>query len=547
MSAFASWITCKSDEIAIDKGCYFDVRAADRVRVFASKFCRHSKGQWAGKSFEFLDWQWTRFIAPLFGWKMPDGSRRYRKFALGVAKKNGKSALLSVLSLYLLTKDDEPGAEVYSAAADRDQASIIYDEAANMVEASPALKARLKVRRSRKTIEYRETRSKFKALSSDVATKEGFNIHGLLFDELHAQSNPDLWDTLKYGGRARRQPILGWISTAGEYDESLLWFKEWERARAIQAGTAVDISTLAVIYEASPSDDWTKRETWEKANPSLGETVNVRQIEEECIQAQHNAADKSKFLRYTLNIATKSDSEWIDVAFWNACKSDFTPADLPGAKCYGGLDLASTTDLIAYVQVFDHEGIIYLWPTFWVPTRAVQAREKSNKQRYNDWIEQGYLVATSNEPVADYNVIRRDITKLCGKYPTDKVLIDKWNGTQLAYNLRTAFRKRGLTTKLQFATFNTRTVSAATKEMERLIIAGKLRHPGNPVLDWMFGNVIIKSDAFDNRMPDKSKSKDKIDGIAASVLALAVMIEEQKEKSAYERKKLQGTDDESKT
>jgi phage terminase large subunit-like protein len=517
--------------------------AADRVRHFCAHFLRHSKGQFAGKPFEFLDYQWSYIIAPLFGWKRADGRRRFRRSFVLQAKKNGKSTLLAALGLYLLCKDDEAGAEVYTAAADREQASIIYNESANMVDASPALKSRLKVRRSRKAIEYKATRSSYRALSADANTKEGFNIHALLFDELHAQPGRALWDALKYGGAGRRQPIYMAITTAGEWDEESLWWEQWKYAEGILNGSVIDPSYHAACWNAHPADDWTKEETWKKANPSYGVTIDPVEMAEECDAAQRNPAAKSSFLRYRLNVPTKAETEWLAIEAWNACAEKFTLRDLAGATCYGGLDLASTNDIIAYVEVFRKEDLIYLIPHFWVPQREVENRDKGNKQKYDKWVESGHLAVTSTEPVADYNVIRRDVIKRCRRVPTDKVLIDRWNATQLAYNLQKSLRRSELTTKLQFATFNTRTVSAATKEMERLILSTRLRHPANPVLDWMFGNVIVRQDALGNRMPDRSASKDKIDGIAAAVLALAVMIEEQRAASKYEKQGLHNADD----
>lgn len=464
---------------------------------------------------------------------MPDGTRRFRKIGLGVPKKNGKSTMLSALSIYLMLADGEGGAEIYSAAADRNQASIIYNEAASMVEASPHLSKVLKVRRSGKRIEHNASKSSYHALSAEAYTKEGLNIHGLLFDELHTQSNDELWNTLRYGGRARRQPMYWWISTAGEKDETSLWWDQWEQARAIQNSTAVDISYHGVIYEATAADDWTSEATWKKANPSYGITLQPRQIREEAEEAKRNPSAKMSFFRYTLNIPTAAESEWLPVEEWNQCGANYTLADLKGADCYGGLDLASTTDLIAYVMVFKKDGLIWLWPTFWIPSKQVKIRESSNKQKYNKWIEQGHLKAT-DDPVADYKVIRNDILTLLRKIETDKVLIDRWNATQLAKSLESGVKKKGLSTKVQYARYSTSTVSAATKELERLILSTRLRHPNNPVLTWMFQNVIIKMDTFGNKMPDKERSKDKIDGIAAATLALATMIEDAKVTSAYE-------------
>jgi phage terminase large subunit-like protein len=191
-AGWIDWVRSEADERAVLEGCYFDIQAAERVQTFFRKFLRHSKGQWAGKPFELLEWQWDRIVARIFGWKRADGTRRYRRGYIEVPKKNGKSTLFSGLSLYLLCGDGEPGAEIYSAAVDRDQASIVYNESANMVEASPAHSGRLQVVRSTKRITFPKTRSFYKALSADVPAKEGLNAHAVLVDELHAQKTREL-------------------------------------------------------------------------------------------------------------------------------------------------------------------------------------------------------------------------------------------------------------------------------------------------------------------------------------------------------------------
>lgn len=524
----------KNDAKAIELGYTFDETRAERVRDFCARFLRHSKGRWAGKPFTFLDWQYERIIRPLYGWYRPDGTRRYRRVGIGVPKKNGKSTLLSALGLYGLCADGEAGAEIYIAAGDREQAGIIYSEAANMVEASPALKKRLKVRRSGKRIMYNKTRSVLRALSSEASTKEGFNIHQLLFDELHTQPNRVLWDTLRYGGASRLQPIQFWISTAGEWDEESLWWEQWDYARKVQNDTIIDPHYLGVIYEATPDDDWTAEATWYKANPSLGETMSVTDMREACEEAKNNPAQKSAFLRYRLDVPTKSISEWLPREAWDKCAYQFDLVAMRGKKTIGSLDLASTRDLIAYVQLIEGgDGFYYVWPTFWCPKREIDDRDKSNKQRFSNWEKLGLLKVTTDEPVADFKVINNDIIRMNRRHPAKQIAIDKWNATQVAYSLRKKLKKTGSETTLTFARFNYATVSSGTKWLENIILSGKLRHPNNPILNWMFGNVLIESDAFGNRRPARHKVKDKIDGIAALILASSVLTAEETEESKY--------------
>ncbi|MBI1915324.1 MAG: hypothetical protein HYS12_11385 [Planctomycetes bacterium] len=250
-AGWEEWIRSAADERAVAEGYRFDLAAAERVRTFFRKFLRHSKGQWAGKPFELLDWQWQDVIGPLFGWKRPDGTRRYRRGYIEVPKKNGKSQLFSGLSLYLLIGDSEPGAEIFSAAVDRDQASIVFNEAANMVEASPTLLQRLNVVRSTKRIVDHRTRSFYKALSADVPAKEGLNAHAVLIDELHAQKTRDLWDTLRYAGASRRQPLHLSVTTAGFDRHSICW-EQHQYAQGVLHGLIEDLSFFGSLRAGRP-------------------------------------------------------------------------------------------------------------------------------------------------------------------------------------------------------------------------------------------------------------------------------------------------------
>lgn len=531
MSSVSSWVRNRSDEAAVDQGCWFDLAAADRVRYFFERFLRHSKGEFAGRKFELLDWQWDRLVAPAFGWRMPDGTRRFRRIGCGVPKKNGKSTLLSGVGLYLTLADGEPGAEVYTAAADRKQASIIFNEAANMVEASDALRRVMRVKRSSKTMWHRASQSTFEALSADVPTKEGFNIHGLLFDELHAQRTWDLWNTLKYGGASRRQPMLWWISTAGVVDLTSLWHTEWQRAKAIQDSRVVDISYLGVVYEADQSDDPYDEAVWAKVNPSYGVTISRRGMEEAATEARVSGLHENTFKRYRLNMPTKQTARWLPMDKWDLCATTWDDEELRGAKCYLGLDLASTSDLAAAVLLFRHGLKWRLLPKFWVPREALRTRELDNRTRLDHWVDEGWIQVTEGD-VIDYQVIRRAVNDLADLYDVREVAIDPWNATQIAVDLT------GDGHRVEYVRTGFASISAASKEFEKLVRGQQLEHPANPVLDWMVGNVAAEEDASGNIKPSKRRSGEKIDGVVASVIALARAIRDATKSSKYEAKGL---------
>lgn len=507
------YVRCPADERAVDDGCTFNQAAADRVRLFFSKFLRHSKGEWAGKPFELLDWQWEDVIRPLFGWKRPNGLRRFRKAGVWVPKKNGKSALCSAISLYMLIGDHEPGAEIYSAAADRDQASIVYNECANMVEASESLKSRLELVRSQKRIVHSLAKAWLKALSADVPTKEGLNWHLLIFDELHAQKTRALWDTLAYGGAARRQPLMLSISTAG-FDRDSIGFEQYSYAKSVIEDRVHDQAFFAYIAEAGEDEDWKSPEVWAHANPSLGATIQVDDLASDCREAQASPAKENAFRRYRLNQWTEQDVRWLSIDKWDACNAAVDLESLRDRECYAGLDLASTLDTTALVLLFPDDANGYdVMPFFWVPESAAKERERNNRTRYGEWIRRGHLLQTEGNAV-DYDLIRAKVNALREEYRIVEVAYDPWNGLQLATQLQgDGFDM--IQVRQGFAS-----LSEPTKELEKLVLGQRIRHGGHPVLRWHAGNVAVEMDAAGNLKPSKKKSTEKIDGIVALIIAL---------------------------
>jgi phage terminase large subunit-like protein len=509
-AGWMEWIVSEADERAVSEGCWFDLKAAERVRTFFRQFLRHSKGQWAHQPFELLDWQWRQIVAPLFGWKRADGTRRFRRGYIEVPKKNGKSTLFSGLSLYLLAGDGEQGAEVYSAAVDRDQASIVYNEAANMVEASPALSSRLRVVRSTKRIVFQKTRSFYRGLSADVPAKEGLNAHAILIDELHAQRSRELWDTLRYAGASRSQPLHLSVTTAG-FDRLSICWEQHEYATHVLSGLIHDSAFFPYISAAAQDDDWTDPEVWGAANPSFGITINQDQFAEDCQEARESPAKENSFRRYRLNQWTEQDVRWINMEKWDACAG--ITADLDKKECFGGLDLSSTTDLTAFVLVFPAEGWFDVLAWFWVPEEGAKRRERRDRVPYSQWIRDEYIEATPGEAI-DYDRIRQKVKELGEQYFIRSIAIDRWNATQLSTQLDgdgfeiVAFGQG-------FASMNW-----PTKKLEEIVLSGRLRHGGNPVLRWMAGNASLETDAADNWKPSKKKSRERIDGIVALIMGL---------------------------
>lgn len=505
---------------------YFDERAAEGAVRFFERVLRHTKGEWAGRPFALQEWQREEVIRPLFGWKRrADGRRRYKYAYLGWPRKNGKSSIASGLALLLLLADGEGGAEVYSAAADRNQASIVFDQAKAFVQESPLLQ---KTARPYKREILGPAHSKYQVLSADAYTKHGLNPHGVVFDELHAQPNRELFDVLRTGMGARRQPLFVMITTAG-FDMQSICFEQYEYARQVREGIVEDPEYFVHITEAEREDDWTDPAVWRKANPSLGVTVSEEFLAGECRRALASPGYQNTFRQLYLNMWVQQESRWLDMGAWMACGAALP--DLTGRTCYLGLDLASVGDVAAWVAVFPPEEEGEPWwiqPHFYVPGDNLAERGKKNLAPYGLWREQGYLTATEGN-VIDYGRIERDILAFAERHAVRQVGVDTWNAQQMAQNLAAA----GLETWAVRQTFAG--LSGATKELERLVLAQQVGHGGHPVLRWMVDNVTVVRDAAENIKPDKRKSRNKIDGVVATVMALdRAMRQEGAGNSVYE-------------
>ena len=356
----------------VDDAYYYDERSAEAAVRFFERVLRHTKGEWAGRPFTLQEWQRQDVIRPLFGWKRRrDGRRRYKYAYLGWPRKNGKSTLASGLALYLLLADGEGGAEVYSAASDREQARIVFDQAKAFVQESPLLQ---KTARALKYEIHGPSHGRYKVLSADAFTKHGLNPHGVVFDELHAQPTRELYDVLRTGMGARRQPLFVMITTAG-YDMESICYEQYEYARQVREGIVEDPEYFVHITEAEREDDWTDPAVWRKANPSLGVTVNEEFLRGECGRALASPAYQNTFRQLYLNQWVSQESRWLDMAAWNACNTPLP--DLKGRPCYLGLDLASVGDVAAWVAVFPPEGEGEPWwvlPRFYVPGDNVRER-----------------------------------------------------------------------------------------------------------------------------------------------------------------------------
>ena len=512
-------------------GYVWDERAATVAVAFFEQLLHHVKGKWAGETFGLLPWQRDGVIRPIFGWKRPDGTRRYRRAYIEIPRKNGKSTLAAGIALLMLFADGEPGAEIYSVAVDRDQAAIVFDVAKSMVESSPALQRLAEL--YRRSIVVPGTRSSYKVLSADAPSKHGLNAHGVIFDELHAQPNRELWDVLSTSMGARRQPLLVAITTAG-YDRESICYEQHTYARQILDGLIEDDTFFAYVAAADQDDDWTDPNIWAKANPSLGVTVSREYLETECRRAQQVPAYQNTYRRLHLDQWTQQESRWLDVAAWDACALPVDPAELAGRHCYAGLDLASTTDIAALALVFppedDGEPFQALL-RFWVPEENLLDRARRDRVPYDAWARDGLITATEGN-VIDYATIGAALVHLGEQYDIREIAFDRWGAIQMSQQLEAAgFTMVGFGQGFV-------SMSPPTKELLRLVLARKLAHGGNPVLRWMADNMVVRQDPAGNVKPDKSKSRERIDGMVALIMAVDRATRHETAGSVYESRGL---------
>ena len=517
------------DPFATAGDCTFDMDKAGFAVRFFEEACHHTKGAMAGKVLKLESWQ-RAIVGNLFGWVRPDGSRRYHEAFVLVPRKNGKTTLAAGIALFMLLADGEKGAEVYCAAADRDQALLVFGAAEQMVRANEEFKRHAKIYTAAKSIVFEANASALKAISAEANTKHGYNSHCVIIDELHAQPDRELVDVLITSTGARQQPLTLHITTA-DFDRPSICNEKRRYAIQVRDGVVDDPAFLPVIYEAAVDADWTSPKVWAAVNPNLGVSISREYLERECKRAQESAAYENTFKRLHLNITTQAEVKWLDIHRWDACRQD--DAMLDGRPCWVGLDLSSTRDLTAMVAVWpDEDGGYTVRPWFWCPQVTAGVRGRQDRVPYQDWIASKDIIATDGN-VVDYDVILEHVYQFAEQHQVMEVAVDRWNSTHLMTKLQEA----GITPVPYGQGFASMT--APTKEMEKLVAGGQLRHDGNEVLRWMVGNTTVEMDGAGNLKPNKNKSAEKIDGVVALIMGLGrAMIGEGQAGSVYDKRGL---------
>jgi len=504
----------------------YNAEVAERAVKLIGSF-KQTKGQWAGKPLLLEDWQKDQIIRPLFGTLNKDKTRQYRTCYVELPRKNGKSTAAAAIANYLLFFDGEIGAEIYSAANDRDQASIVFSEAAGMIEQEPRLLKLCDILRSVKRIVVPSMGSFYRAISAEAYTSWGYNPHGVIYDELHAAPSRELWDVLTTAGGTRRQPLIFVITTAG-YDRNSICWELHDYACKVRDGIIQDKTFLPVIYSAPEDADWTDENVWRQANPALGTFRNIDEMRILCERAQQVPALEMTFRRLYLNQWVNSAERWLSMESWDACNEPLRD-DLTGKPCYAGLDLSATTDLTALSLVFPaDDGSYDVIMRFWIPGDTAREKERKDRVPYTTWSKQGFIKLTPGN-VIDYKFIHQELRELREQYDIREIAFDRWGATKLSQEL--------IDDDFVMIPFGQgfASMSPPTKELMNLVLGKKIRHGGHPVLRWNVDNLVVNQDPAGNLKPDKAKSTQKIDGCVAMIMAIdRATRHAQPEKSVYE-------------
>ena len=490
---------------------YFDDMAAKKIVSFY-RLVKHSKGAMAGQSFELSDWQ-VFWVSVMFGWKRQNGLRRFQTVYFGVPRKNGKTTFAVPIGLYMMILDSEAGAEIYSAATKRDQARLVFDEAQRMVNSSPELKQVIKVQKHSLFVE--STATKFEALSSDAKSLDGLNPHCVLIDELHAHKTPDLYGVLETAIGARLQPLILSITTAGFVTIGIC-VDQRDYGRKVVQGLIEDDSFMFVDYGIDEGDDPFSEDTWKKANPNYGVSIEPETFRRTAKKAQNEVSFLNEFLTKHLNVWTTSVEAYFDMQKWDDCALDFDWDRFKQCtNIHLGMDLSETQDLCALVLVGNLDGRTLIFPKFFLPKDNIVTKSKKDGASYVAWQKAGYLTLLDGD-VIDYDYIYDYILEIDEEVDLEELVFDKWNARQLINNLD----KQTYITCVEFPQ-NMKFFSPILKEFVVMMHRKEIAHNNNKILNWNISNTTVITDPSGNVRPNKEKGANKIDGTVATLMALS--------------------------
>jgi phage terminase large subunit-like protein len=501
-------------------GARFDPARVDRI-LAAFKRLRHTQGQWARQPLTPDPWQVAYILAPVYGWVRLNDSGHWARIAriqyVELPRKNGKTTLAGGQAVYLMGADGENGAQVVAAAASKPQARFCFDPIKTVAQKSPGLKKNVTVMRDR--ILHPKSGSYFEVVSSLGDLIHGANIHGGVIDELHVHKTGGLVEAIVTGTGAREQPLIVIITTADDGKPNSVYAEYRLLIERLTRKVLVDYSMYGVIFAADPKDDPHAEATWRKANPGYGISPTKEFLQQASTKAKNSPAQLASFLRLHLGIRTKQVTKFITLAAWDANAGVVDEAELAGRQAFGGLDLASTSDVTALAWLFPAEDGTFdaIW-RLWIPEDNLEDLDRRTANNASAWVREGWLTLTPGN-VTDYDHIEAQIRRDLEVFDVQDVAYDRWNSSQMVNNLTA----EGV--PMSPIGQGYQSLTAPTKELQRLLLQGRkrgpvLRHGGNPVLRWMIDNLAVQTDAAGNVKPAKDKGADKIDGVAALVNAL---------------------------
>ncbi len=498
---------------------YFDRATMKLIWVFVEgdkesgwQGLKHFKGEWAGQTIRLEPWEWFVVLSLFCIKRKKTRKRKYRYGDVYVPRKNGKTTLAAVIALILLLIDGEPAAEVYSFAVDKEQAKICFDAAVQIATVSGLVPGEVQHYKHANTLVVEDTASVYKPLSKDTKNKDGLNPHGAIGDEAHAWKTFEIVEVIQTGMGARKQPLLFQISTAGT-DTTYPYFKHLEYLRQVLMGIVEDDSQFVLMYEPDDGDDWNSEDTWRKVNPNYGVSLSIEYMKDSYKKAKDKGGSTlAAFQTKNLNMWVDAPEVWIpddDVA---ACSSVFDESQLEGAECYVGIDLASKSDLTAAAFWFPRFGVVrYL---FTVPeSKLTEAQGRGDVVDYRLWVEQGWLTVCPGR-VLDEEWWLQQLFKAMEPYKVKCIAYDPWG----MWDLKNRFGK--YEDALMEYRQDIRYMSVPTKDLESRVLKHGVNLLGNPVIRWMFRNVVIYKDPNANIKLDKARSRNKIDGVVATVDAI---------------------------
>jgi phage terminase large subunit-like protein len=517
-------------EVGRLRGIYFDLNAAVYVVDFFQEFLCLAEGEHDGKPFVLEPWQQFQ-LANLFGWIGKDGFRRFRTAYVEIGKGNGKSPIAGGIGIFGLVADGEAGAQIYSAATTKEQAKILFLDAVNMVDKSPFLRSRIDKQggKSVNNLSLIGTNSFFRPVSSEHRALDGKRPHIVLVDELHEHPSAIVTDKMRKGTKGRRQPLIFEITNSG-YDRKSVCYFHHEYSLKVLEGIIEDDSWFAYVCMLDPCakcraegkdqpndkckecDDWRDERVWIKANPNLGVSIHLKYIRQQVAEAIGMPSNENITRRLNFCVWTESSVRWMPMQAWDACGVEpIDPEALAGHRCYGGLDLASTTDLASFSLIFPDDGFAVL-SFSWCPKENIALRSTRDRVPYELWAKQGFIKPTEGNEI-DYAVIRRDIQDFGDKYDIKEIGYDKWNATQLVQELTNdGFEMVPISQRMEG-------MAPPTKDVLTRVKSGRIKHGGNPLLRWCASNVAVAQDPSGFERPDKSKSTEKIDPIVSVIIA----------------------------